>query len=86
MYSYALSRAASEEDLIAAYLATAARFEKHIASLDVVEAAQCDEQCLVLLEGELPIPAPLSPPPPAPERLPSQCILHRHQPPLRGRT
>ena len=70
MYSHALSRAASEEDLIAAYLATAARFEKHIASLDVVEAAQCDEQCLVLLEGELP----------------SQCILHRHQPPLRGRT
>ena len=67
MYSYALSRAASEEDLIAAYLATAARFEKHIASLDVVEAAQCDEQCLVLLEGELPIPAPL-PPTPIPAR------------------
>lgn len=62
MYSYALSRAASEEDLIAAYLATAARFEKHIASLDVVEAAQCDEQCLVLLEGELPSQRPLPPP------------------------
>ena len=69
MYSYALSRAASEEDLIAAYLATAARFEKHIASLDVVEAAQCDEQCLVLLEGALPSQLPLPPPPPAPERL-----------------